>query len=68
MDPNLGPRSAAAKGAWQMWRFELKLLEDAQKWNELFVVTLTLLKLARTRNKQGQLSEPGFGYCIVWEA
>ncbi|TVY35438.1 N-alpha-acetyltransferase 25,NatB auxiliary subunit [Lachnellula occidentalis] len=67
-DPTLGPESAVAKGEWQLWRFKLKLLENAAKWQELFETTKSLLKRARTKDESGQLSESGMSDWIVWEA
>lgn len=67
-DPALGAESTIAKGEWQLWRFRLKLLEDAKEWQELFDTAKGLLNRARTRDKVGQLSETGFSDWIVWEA
>jgi N-terminal acetyltransferase B complex non-catalytic subunit len=67
-DPTLGPESAPAKGEWQLWRFKLSLLESAQKWQELFETTKSLLGRVRTKDASGQLSESGMSDWIVWEA
>jgi N-terminal acetyltransferase B complex non-catalytic subunit len=67
-DSHLGPESAVAKGEWQLWRFKLKLMAEAQQWEDLFETTGELLKRARTRDKLGRLSESRLSDWIVWDA
>jgi N-terminal acetyltransferase B complex non-catalytic subunit len=66
-DPNLGPESSVAKGEWKLWRLRLKSLEESQKWVELFDITSTLLKRARTKDSSSQLVDSKLSDWIVWE-
>ncbi|RDL34632.1 uncharacterized protein BP5553_07760 [Venustampulla echinocandica] len=66
-DPSLGPDSLVAKGEWQLWRFKLKLLEEAYLWKELFNTTRELLKRGRTKDESGQLVETRMCDWLVWE-
>ena len=64
----IGPDSAIAKGEWELWRFRLKLMEEAKQWQELFDISKGLLQRARTKDASGNITEPGMGDWIVWEA
>jgi N-terminal acetyltransferase B complex non-catalytic subunit len=66
-DSNLGPESSVAKGEWDLWRLRLKSMEVSQKWVELFEITSTLLKRARTKNASSQLAESKLSDWVVWE-
>jgi len=66
-DPCLGPESKLAKGEWQLWRFKLQLLTRTGQWKELYEVTSSLLKRARTKDATGHLGEERFCDWIVWE-
>lgn len=43
-------------------------MEAGQQWQELFDITGTLLKRARTKDESSQLSESRLSDWIVWEA
>ncbi|CZR50694.1 uncharacterized protein PAC_00568 [Phialocephala subalpina] len=67
-DLHLGPESAVAKGDWALWILKLKLMREANRWQELFDLCGTLLKRAREANDSNQLAEASFSDWIVWEA
>ncbi|KAF8863346.1 hypothetical protein BDZ45DRAFT_583867 [Acephala macrosclerotiorum] len=67
-DPHLGPESVVAKGDWGLWILKLKLIGQANRWQELFELCGTLLKRARTANDSNQLADASFSDWTVWEA
>ncbi|KUJ22389.1 uncharacterized protein LY89DRAFT_636366 [Mollisia scopiformis] len=67
-DKHLGPESTVAKGEWSLWRLRLKLMTEANHWQDLFDLCGTLLKRARTPNDSNQLVEASFSDWTVWEA
>jgi N-terminal acetyltransferase B complex non-catalytic subunit len=67
-DPYLGPESIIAKGEWSLWRSKLQLMTQAEQWQELFQLTGSLLKRARTKNASGQITESRYSDWVVWEA
>ncbi|KAG0650585.1 N-terminal acetyltransferase B complex subunit arm1 [Hyphodiscus hymeniophilus] len=65
-DPFLGPDSTIAKGEWQLWRLKLELLKKDPQL--LFQTTSDLLKRARTKNENGEITESRFSDWIVWKS
>jgi N-terminal acetyltransferase B complex non-catalytic subunit len=67
-DPQLGPESSVSKGEWEIWRMKLRMMQDAEQWNEIFTITSNLLERARTKDASGVLPEAQLNDWVVWQA
>lgn len=65
-DPNLGPKSTAAKASWELQRNHLILLHETKSWQALFDECHKLLQNARARDGAPAV-DPRGGDWLVWE-
>ncbi|RDW64145.1 hypothetical protein BP5796_10647 [Coleophoma crateriformis] len=65
-DDYTGPGSKVAKGTWKLWTDKLKLLEKAEKYDDLLEISSSLLPLGR-KNASGVVVDSRMGDYTIWE-
>ncbi len=47
---------------------KLRMMQDAEQWNEIFAITSNFLERARTKDASGVLSEAQLNDWVIWQA